>query len=245
MHMRKKEWARKLLFSSPYYIDKPAEVRGRWAQQFPEEAQPLHVELGCGKGVATAKMAHANPLVNYLAIDIGPDVLGSTCKNLNAEYGADPIDNIRLTKLDIGYIDQYVAPEDRVERIYINFPNPWTMRAKQHKRRLTHPRQLMHYRTFLVDGGEIRFKTDDVQLWQASLVYFKACGFEADYLTDDLHADGFQPNYVSEHEMMYSEKGIPIHFGIFRKLPGNVEIDPVRWRIWDGEDGENAQEEAL
>ena len=49
------------------------------------------------------------------------------------------------------------------------------------------------------------------------------------YLVNDLHAAGFAPNYISEHEKMYTEKGVPIKFVIFRKKPGKVEIDPVRW----------------
>ena len=121
------------------------------------------------------------------------------------------------------------APVDRVERIYINFCNPWTKRPKYAKRRLTHPRQLMQYRDFLVDGGEIWFKTDDMPLFTESLPYFDACGFELRYLVNDLHAAGFMPNYISEHEKMYTEKGVPIKFVIFRKKPGKVELDPIRW----------------
>ena len=56
-------------------------------------------------------------------------------------------------------------------------------------------------------------------------------GFETVFLTDDLHASGYAPNYMSEHEIMYSERGIPIHFGIFRKLPGDFDFDATRWKI--------------
>ena len=96
--------------------------------------------------------------------------------------------------------------------------SPWDERAKHHKRRLTHPRQLTQYRAFLRPGGEIWFKTDNDALFMASKRYFAECGFEIAYLTDDLHASGFQPNYVSEHEHMYAAQGKNIHFLIARML---------------------------
>ena len=57
------------------------------------------------------------------------------------------------------------SPEDRVERIYINFCNPWPT-GSCHKKRLTHPRQLANYRTILAENGEIHFKTDDDDLFE-------------------------------------------------------------------------------
>ena len=137
--------------------------------------------------------------------------------------------NVMIARYDISYIEKVFAPEDRVERIYINFCNPWTKRPKYAKRRLTHPRQLMQYRDFLVDGGEIWFKTDDTALFTESMPYFDACGFELRYLTSDLHAAGVTPNYISEHEMKFTALGVPIKFARFAKKPGRVELDPVRW----------------
>ena len=101
---------------------------------------------------------------------------------------------------------------DTRRNIAKTFCNPWTKRPKYAKRRLTHPRQLMQYRDFLVDGGEIWFKTDDMALFTESLPYFKACGFEMRYLLNDLHAAGFEPNYVSEHELKFTGLGVPIKF---------------------------------
>lgn len=242
MHMRKKKWARPELAACAYYAAEPKALKGHWREQFKRE-QPLHLELGCGKGVSTALMAHDNPQINYIAVDISPDVLGVARRNVELAYGEEPVENILLTRQDIEHIDWTIAPEDRIERIYIHFCNPWTMRPKHHKRRLTHPRQLMQYRQFLVEGGEIWFKTDDAQLFHDSLTYFEVCGFECTYLTENLHASGFAPNYVSEHERMYTAQGIPIRFGIFRRKPGEVGIDPVTWRVWDRVDEARVSEE--
>ena len=228
MHMRTKKWAKPELAACPYFVEDAEAHRGGWRALFAEE-QPLYLELGCGKGVSTAAMVYDNPGVNYIAMDITCNVLGDTRRNIARTFGDAPVKNALITRYNIEDIRKVFAPEDRIERIYINFCNPWTKRPKYAKRRLTHPRQLMQYRDFLVDGGEIWFKTDDVPLFTESLPYFHACGFEMRYLVNDLHASGFSPNYVSEHERMYTDKGVPIKFVIFKKLPGPVEIDPVRW----------------
>ena len=228
MHMRTKKWAKPELAVCPYFTDEAETHRGHWRELF-EKDQPLHLELGCGKGVSTAAMVYDNQDTNFIAMDITCNVLGDTRRNIAKTYGEQPVKNAMITRYNIEDIRKVFAPEDRVERIYINFCNPWSKRPKYAKRRLTHPRQLMQYRDFLVDGGEIWFKTDDMPLFTESLPYFQACNFQMRYLVNDLHAAGFEPNYISEHEKMYTEKGVPIKFVIFKKLPGEVELDPVRW----------------
>lgn len=219
MRMRRKPWTEPLLDSCPYLIDSPRDRRGQWRCFFAAPDHPLHLEIGCGKGVSTVKMAHDNPGVNHVAIDEVRHVLAVTIKNAAQEYGDDSVDNLLLAAVDAMFITDSFAPEDGVSRIYIQFPNPWNDKAKQHKRRLTHPRQLMQYRSFLAPGGEIYFKTDDVSLFTATKRYLGMCGFEVTYQTDDLHASGYAPNYVSEHELLYAGQGIPIHFLIARMGP--------------------------
>ena len=228
MHMRTKKWAKPELAVCPYFTDEAETLRGHWHERFAKD-QPLYLELGCGKGVSTAAMVYDNRDRNVVAMDITCNVLGDTRRNIARTYGEEPVDNVVIARYDIEYIRNVFAPEDRIERIYINFCNPWTKRPKYAKRRLTHPRQLMQYRDFLVDGGEIWFKTDDTPLFTESLPYFEACGFEMRYLTSDLHAAGFAPNYVSEHEQKFTALGVPIKFVIMRKKPGPVELNPVRW----------------
>ena len=216
MRMRRKAWTEPLLDSCAYLVNQPGRLRGQWRSRFERPDAPLHLEIGCGKGVATVQMAHATKDVNYIAIDEVRHVLAVTIKNAMQEYGEDPVDNLTLSAIDAMFITDCFAPEDGIQRIYINFCNPWDERAKHHKRRLTHPRQLLQYRDFLKPGGEIWFKTDNDALFTASKRYFGECGFETVYLTDDLHASGFGPNYVSEHEQLYLSQGKNIHFIIVR-----------------------------
>ena len=217
MRMRKKRWARPELAACPWFIADPEARRGAWRDLFSDPGQPMQLELGCGKGVSTAVMAHENPTVNFVAVDLISDVLGSARRNIARTYGDAPVGNIVLTAKNIMLISEIFAPEDRFERIHISFPNPWNERLKHRKRRLTHPRQLMQYRAFLADGGEIWFKTDDDQLFEESRAYFAECGFSERFLTHDLHASGFAPNYLSEHEIMFSNQGVKIKFLIAAK----------------------------
>ena len=100
--------------------------------------------------------------------------------------------------------------DDNIQRIYINFCNPWP-KGKHRKKRLTHTRQLEKYKQFLSENGEIYFKTDDDDLFNSSLLYFKESGFEIISKTYDLHNKPiFKTNIETEHEKMFSEQGIKI-----------------------------------
>lgn len=230
MHMRRKNWAKPELEACPYYTDDPERFRGIWREQFVRR-QPLHIELGCGKGVSTAQMVSRNRDVNYLAIDLVCDVLGYARRNMEAAYEGAPVDNALIVKENVSFIDRMFAPEDRVDRIYINFPVPWSGQPHEAKHRFTHPRLLTLYRNFMAADGEIWFKTDDEKLFRDSLTYFSACGFQARYLTGDLYASRFSPNYASEYELKFARQGLPIRFGIFRMLPDPPELDAAFWHI--------------
>ena len=132
MRMRRKPWTEPLLDSCPYLIDSPRDRRGQWRSFFSAPEKPLHLEIGCGKGVSTAKMARENPDVNYVAIDEVRHVLAVTIKNAAQAYGEDPVNNLLLAAVDAMFITDSFAPEDGVSRIYIQFPNPWNDKAKQH-----------------------------------------------------------------------------------------------------------------
>ena len=94
MRMRRKPWTEPLIESCPYYVEAPSTHRGGWRALFPKQ-QPMWLEIGCGKGVATVAMAHDNPDVNLIAIDEVRHVLAVSIKNTQAEYGGDPVDNLR------------------------------------------------------------------------------------------------------------------------------------------------------
>lgn len=220
MRMRKKPWARPELESCDFFVISPKEYKGKWKMLFKKE-QPIFLELGCGKGTFMAVHGSENPDINYIAIDIKDEVLGLAKRNIEKAFKEKGrvVDNVKLMAQEIGLINEMLGEDDIVSRIYINFCNPWP-KEKHKKRRLTHTRQLEQYKVFLKDEGEIYFKTDDDELFEESLEYFKEAGFKIKYITYDLHNSDFDGNVETEHEKMFTEKGIKTKFLIAVKEAG-------------------------
>ena len=226
MRMRFKPYARPELMACDFHAHDPFHSAGQWHARFARPDQPLMLELGCGKGGFLSQLAAAHPENNYMGFDITDKVLILAKRKIEAAYAAAgrPIDNVCILSADIERIGNVLSAEDVVSRIYINFCNPWSKNASSHKHRLTHPRQLIQYRDFLVDGGEIYFKTDDEELFDDSLRYFPASGYEILWQTRDLHENEPAWNIRTEHEGMFTEQGIPIKALIARKLPGDESV---------------------
>ncbi len=218
MRMRNKPWAKPELEACPWFVGEPEKEKGRWRSRF-VNAVPLYLELGCGKGGFIAAAATADPGSNFIAADLEFKMLGVARRKCAAAYEAKGIgvQNLLLTRMNIEGISQCFDSTDSIDGIYINFCNPWP-RKKHNKHRLTHPRQLMQYREFLRDGGLVRFKTDDDELFEDSLEYFRQCGFSLEHVSYDLHAENRADNIMTEHEKMFSEEGIRIKFLIAKKL---------------------------
>lgn len=209
MRIRRKKWAKEELENSKFYIDKPDEFRGKWGEKFINK-QPLHIELGCGKGIFSATLASNHRENNYIAVDMIEAMLGLSKRNIEASYNYEDPENLYLIRANVEQILNVFSKEDGIERIYINFCNPWP-KKKHNKKRLTHPRQLESYKELLNGNKEIYFKTDSDELFEASLEYFAECGFDIVSKTYDLHNEPiFEENIMTEHEKMFSEEGIKI-----------------------------------
>lgn len=217
MRIRKKPWALPELKECDFFIDNPCDYKGHWEDVFPKK-QPIHMELGTGKGTFISEIASRNSDINYIAIDIKNDMLGYARRKIVQAYSKmnREIDNVVLVEYNISRIDLMMSNEDIVERIYINFCNPWP-KPKHKKRRLTYPTQLKNYREFLADSGEIYFKTDDDNLFNDSIRYFEDNGFDIIFKTFDLHNNMVENNIITEHEQMFIDMGCTIKFLIARK----------------------------
>ena len=225
MRMRFKPYARPELNACPFSVDNPLDNKGKWHQTFARPQQPVHLELGCGKGGFLSQLAVAHPDINYLGIDITDKVLILAKRNIDRQYqqaNRQP-DNVQIMSLDIERILNAFNEQDQVQRIYINFCNPWNKKLAHKKHRLTHTRQLALYRTILAPEGEIYFKTDDDALFKDSLTYFKEAGFEIIWHTFDLHQQEPEWNIRTEHEQMFTQQGIPTKALIAIKRPMTAE----------------------
>lgn len=209
MRIRRKKWAEKELEEAKFYIDNPEIYKGKWAEKF-QKNQPLHIELGCGKGTFISTLASKHRDINYIAVDMIEAMLGLSKRNIELAYEMKNPENLFLIRCNIERILDVFGENDIVDRIYINFCNPWP-RGKHNKRRLTHTRQLENYKIFLKKDGEIYFKTDNDELFEASLEYFENSGFKIISKTYDLHNEPiFEENIITEHEEMFTNDGIKI-----------------------------------
>ena len=167
--------------------------------------KPLHLEIGCGKGKFICELAKLNPDINYIAFEKNYDVLVLATEKV-LEAG---ISNVKFAPGDASVLNEF-DENSRVDRIYINFCDPWK-KSKQAKRRLTHENFLNIYKKLLKDGGEVHFKTDNTKLFEFSLNSFSAFGTKMKNITLDLHNSGFEGNIMTEYETRFTELGQPIY----------------------------------
>lgn len=205
MRLRKKWWARPELEESNLFIKNPTELKGKWKEEFKND-NPIHLELGCGRGGFLKQNCEKYKNVNHIAVDLKDEVLIYALRKL--KEAENPIDNARIVALNITFIADLFA-KDEIDKIYINFCNPWP-KDRHNKRRLTHTRFLTEYKKFLKKGSQVWFKTDDQDLFDASLDYFKENGFRLDFVSNDLHNSDFKDNVMTEYETKFTSFGIKI-----------------------------------
>ena len=205
---KKKHGAERIAACAHLLIQDPTILREDPQAPFPVQ-RPLHLEIGCGKGNFACGMAAAHPEVNFIAMERVSDVACLALEKAEAAKDTRP-DNLRFL---IGNAENLVEwlPPHSVDCLYLNFSDPWP-KAGHAKRRLTHRLFLEKYRTVLKEGGVLRFKTDNVGLFDFSLEEFAAMGLAMTDLTRDLHnSPQNEGNVMTEYEKNFSEKGFPIH----------------------------------
>ncbi|MBR6879924.1 MAG: tRNA (guanosine(46)-N7)-methyltransferase TrmB [Clostridiales bacterium] len=188
------------------WFDAPMLNRGKWREAcgFPEDAE-IFLEIGCGKGKFCTETAPKNPDALYIALERDSSVILAAIEKAHAEE----IPNLFFINADAQLLDN-LFDEDEINRIYINFCDPWSRRNKP-KRRLTYRDFLEQYKRLMRKGGKIMFKTDNDELFDFSLGEFEACGFELSELTRDLHSSEYEKDNVrTEFEQKFADQGIKI-----------------------------------
>lgn len=205
MRLRRKPWIEEAIknYTSILFLEEPTDMKGKWRDQFPHPSQPLHVEFGTGKGQFISGMASIHPDVNYIGMEVQEGVIYYAAQK-TAEKDP-PLTNVRLILGDVSEILN-IFDEGEVDVIYLNFSDPWP--KKRHaKRRLTYRDFLKRYATILKEGGEIRFKTDNKDLFDFSIEEFQAMGWTLSDVTYDLHAAPVEGDVQTEYEEKFSRKG--------------------------------------
>ncbi len=206
MRLRKKPWGDNELNTNDRFIHKPQENKGKWREVFQND-NPIHIEIGTGKGQFLTTMSILNPNINYIAIERQTNVIISALKK-GREKGVGK--NIVFFVADVKELLNYFEPEE-ISRIYINFCDPWPNKKKWAKRRLTHKNFLNLYENLFTNGGEVFFKTDNRLLFEFSLNEFSDKGWRLHNISLDLHSSDFEGNVKTEYEEKFSNIGMPIY----------------------------------
>ncbi|MBO8165218.1 MAG: tRNA (guanosine(46)-N7)-methyltransferase TrmB [Brevibacillus sp.] len=205
MRLRNIPGAEEALRQYPVFVEDPASYKGRWQERF-GNTQPLHLEIGCGKGRFITTLAERHPEINFIALEVKAEVLYRTAQRTQMRS----IPNLALVQYNAAQLTDLFA-ENELERIYLNFSDPWPKR-RHHKRRLTYVTYLRMYKQVLKPYGEIHFKTDNEGLFEFSLNQFSDERFQLRNITFDLHHSPFaEENVMTEYEERFSARGQRIY----------------------------------
>ena len=207
MRLRKVKNAKERLMvdDNKYFIEDATKYKGKWHELFNND-NPIHIEIGCGKGRFIETLSELNKDINYIAIEKFDSVL---LRALEKVIDKD-IPNLKLACLDASILDTYFSFGE-VDRIYLNFSDPWP-KSHHAKRRLTHENFLKVYDKVLSKDGEIFFMTDNRHLFEFSLESFNSYGLKMSHISLDLHNDleKYPDNIETEFEEKWSKLG-PIY----------------------------------
>lgn len=201
---KKKNCAARMERCAAIHVTEPERYKGRWKELFGND-NPIHIEIGCGKGSFVCGMAQKYPDINFIAIEKVEDVIVMAMEKAMGQG----LENVRFMDMDAEKIDEFFE-KGEISRIYLNFSDPWK-KNKQAKRRLTHKNFLDRYKKVLNNGDYIWFKTDNKQLFEFSLNSFAAENFKLENITLDLHNSKFEGNVITEYEQRFLDLGQPIY----------------------------------
>ena len=207
MRLRNVKGSREAIADSEFTRNDFKNYKGKWHEVFGND-NPIHIEIGMGKGKFITTLATLNPNINYIGIEKYSSVLIRAIEK-RKELEIDNLLFIRMDAVDI--LDAFA--KDEVDKIYLNFSDPWP-KDRHAKRRLTSRQFFDRYDAFLVQDGVVEFKTDNRDLFDFSLEEIKKTKFEVIDYTFDLHGNPkaaiYQGNVMTEYEEKFTQKGNPI-----------------------------------
>ena len=205
MRLRNVPGARDVMAANEYVFTEPEGMAGTWSQVF-GNSNPVHIEIGMGKGRFITTLASMNPDINYVGIEKYSSVL------LRAVEKQDELclPNLRFIRMDAENITSVFGKEE-VDRIYLNFSDPWP-KDRHAKRRLTSRQFFARYNEILKSTGRVEFKTDNRPLFDFSVEEVNEAGWKLSVCTYDLHNDEklMEGNVMTEYEERFSSQGNPI-----------------------------------
>ena len=205
MRLRNVSGSREVISASRFVVQDPKEHKNNWKELF-GNSNPLHIEIGMGKGRFIMDMARLNPDINYIGIEKYSSVLIRGIQKMEIEE----LPNLYFIRMDAEEIAE-VFGQGEVSKIYLNFSDPWP-KDRHAKRRLPSREFLNRYNEILSKEGNLEFKTDNKELFTFALEQLELANWHLDKVTYDLHNDEsmMEGNVLTEYEEKFSSKGNPI-----------------------------------
>ena len=203
MRLKNIPGAKEHVDSSVYLIKNPSSYKGKFKEIFGNN-NPIHIEIGMGKGNFIYNMAKELPNINFIGIEKYDSVM---VKGIEKQE-ENPLSNLRFIKMDATYINEVFDHE--VDVIYLNFSDPWP-KNRHENRRLSSRVFLERYDLLFRKNKEIIMKTDNRKLFEFSIMSFNNYGYNIDEISLDLYNDNIDFNIPTEYEMKFVSKGNPIY----------------------------------
>ncbi len=207
MRLRNITGSREVIADSKYVVQEDLQPTcpGTWKAIFGNE-NPIHIEIGMGKGKFIHTMAKLHPEINYVGIEKYSSVLLRALQKMEQEE----LPNLKFLRMDAEDITK-VFGAGEVDKIYLNFSDPWP-KDRHAKRRLPSREFLARYNVILKQDARLEFKTDNRPLFDFAVEELEPAGWKAEVITYDLHSDEalVEGNVMTEYEEKFSSMGNPI-----------------------------------
>ncbi len=214
----------------------PTLLQGKWNDYFKND-HSITLELACGKGEYAVGLGRLFSERNFIGVDLKGNRIWVGAKTALKEN----LTNVAFVRSQIDKADAYFAT-DEVSEIWITFPDP-QLRKSKHKKRLTHPRFLRLYQSFLKQGGLIHLKTDSPVLYQFTKKVIELYQIEVHTDYNDLYK---QQNLSQELQIKTHYEGLDIaqsyriHYLCFSLPSAPLAIEPeLTLKDWEFENESN------
>lgn len=206
MRLRNIKGSKEFIAANDFVVHEPENYKGKWKEEIFGNTNPIHIEVGMGKGRFIMELARRNPNINYIGIEKYSSVLLRGIQKLEE----DPLENIVFIRMEAENICD-VFDKEEVDKIYLNFSDPWP-KDRHAKRRLPSRQFLARFSNILKKGNHIEFKTDNRELFDFAMEEAPIAGWVIDEYTYDLHNNEKmnQGNIMTEYEERFSSQGNPI-----------------------------------
>ena len=197
--------ADKILARSKYVVSNPHSYKNKWSDLFGNH-NPIHLELGMGRGEFIITMAKQNPKINFIGLELNESQTATAAQKLNNQN----LPNLKLICADANNLIEFFGKE--IDTIYLTFSEPWPKPIDE-KKRFTHVNYLKMYDRIYKKDKHLILKTDNKVLFAYSIESLSQYWYEFRKVSMDLHHDERNiPNVMTDWEQKCVKDGKQIYY---------------------------------